>query len=367
MIAGIATYHSPACAPVGELLDPGTISALKFAGSVLVLGLVFAAWKIWRWRARRALLRPHEPQVVARPRDASDALYARIKGGIGKLERLRIRVVLRLALFVAIGVPVLATIHWLLGDRIPDETHIWIGLAGTIAIGGGGLWNYQDYRRLFKQRVIAAFVRAMGLSYAPKACIARSTFVESGLFRGHRIDAYRGEDLVSGRIGETELRFSELTVEETQENQQGKNRSFEIFGGTFFVADFNKHFAGTTYVFDAAPNTRRQYGERVELEHAAFEAVFDVHASDALEARYILSSALMQRLLEFRLSHSYPMRIGFAGSRVYIAFMGMKLFEPRLFRTLEDPAYYGEIQDDLELLTGIVEDLNLNTRIWTKS
>ena len=39
----------------------------------------------------------------------------------------------------------------------------------------------------------------------------------------------------------------------------------------------------------------------------------------------------------------------------------------RLFRTLKDPSYYGEIQDDLELLTGIVDDLNLNTRIWTKT
>jgi hypothetical protein len=47
--------------------------------------------------------------------------------------------------------------------------------------------------------------------------------------------------------------------------------------------------------------------------------------------------------------------------------MGRNLFEDRLFRTLLKPSIYETYWNDLDLLTGIVDELNLNTRIWTKA
>jgi hypothetical protein len=42
------------------------------------------------------------------------------------------------------------------------------------------------------------------------------------------------------------------------------------------------------------------------------------------------------------------------------------LFEPRLFRTILDFELVQEYFEDLQLAIGIVDDLNLNTRIWSK-
>jgi len=42
------------------------------------------------------------------------------------------------------------------------------------------------------------------------------------------------------------------------------------------------------------------------------------------------------------------------------------LFEARIFRPVADYSFMEENLRFLILLTGIVEDLNLNTRIWTK-
>jgi hypothetical protein len=50
---------------------------------------------------------------------------------------------------------------------------------------------------------------------------------------------------------------------------------------------------------------------------------------------------------------------------VAIAF-AKDLFEPRVFQTLIDFSQVVEYYQDLELVIGLVEDLNLNLRIWTK-
>jgi len=42
------------------------------------------------------------------------------------------------------------------------------------------------------------------------------------------------------------------------------------------------------------------------------------------------------------------------------------LFEPRLFKTLLDFSPIRQYYEDLALAIGIVDDLNLNMRIWSK-
>ena len=57
----------------------------------------------------------------------------------------------------------------------------------------------------------------------------------------------------------------------------------------------------------------------------------------------------------------------FVGSRVFVSipFKG-PLFEPRLFRTIVAFKPIEEYYRDFMAAIGIVEELNLDTRIWTK-
>jgi hypothetical protein len=134
--------------------------------------------------------------------------------------------------------------------------------------------------------------------------------------------------------------------------------------------------------------------QEVQLEDPAFAECFDVYATDQVEARYILSPAMMQRLLEFRqeavrareqLSAALAARrkffqvvdqkdmesgmfhVSFARSNVYIAKHHYRdLFEIDPERPLTSAAIAGYAAD-LQFAFGIVEDLKLNTRIWSKA
>jgi hypothetical protein len=257
---------------------------------------------------------------------------------------------------------------------------------GVVALGVVAYIHHHfvsPYRARFKQRVIGPLVRFYdeSMQFSPDDGIDQGTFQRSGLFRS-RIDSYASEDLVEGTLGATAVRFSEVTAK--REERSGKNkREVTVFRGVFFEADFNKHFRGATYVLpdtaqkmfgafglgglgQSLQSLDKSYGAIVKLEDPAFEREFVVYSSDQVEARYILSSALMERIVEFRQRCKRKVHLSFVGDEVYLAVESSKnLFEPPVFSALTT----GSVEEywaDLQLFGGIVEQLNLNTRIWTK-
>ncbi len=245
------------------------------------------------------------------------------------------------------------------------------------------LWKrqYDDYRSQFKKRMVQPLVHACDprLVYWPTDAVAREDFEASGLFRDPPITRYSGEDLIHGTLGATAIRCSEVTARYRSLVKHRGSNDVEIFRGLFVVADFNKHFQGSTYVLpDRAQRSLgalgqmlqsldSTYGQLVKLEDPTFERLFVVYASDQIEARYILSAALMSRISDFRMKSGHTLRLAFLRSKLYMAIhIPRNLFEPRLLRNVLQPSIYREIWDDIQLITDIVEDLNLNTRIWSK-
>ena len=105
----------------------------------------------------------------------------------------------------------------------------------------------------------------------------------------------------------------------------------------------------------------------IQLEDPEFEKEFVVYGKDQIEARYILSLSLMQRILDFKRKTGQKIFLSFIDSKVFIGvWSDHVLFEPKILSTLLDFDLIREYFDDLQLAIGIVDDLNLNTRIWSK-
>jgi hypothetical protein len=241
----------------------------------------------------------------------------------------------------------------------------------------------RDYTAEFKNCVIRELVALIDphLEYYPHRHIAEEDYRESDIFRD-RIDRFQGDDLVEGALGATRLRFSELLHQEKHETTDAKGRRRTrwetVFKGIFFIADFNKHFLGRTYV---VPDGRESFlgigklfekwsfgrGEIVALENPEFEKLFTVYGSDQVEARYILSPSLMERLVSFRNKANTRVHISFIHSKLFVALsVGRNLFEPKIFSSGVQSEYLREYFRYLALVAGIVDDLNLNLRIWGK-
>jgi len=252
-------------------------------------------------------------------------------------------------------------------------------------------WLIEGYRKLRAAHTFAPVIRGALLQpaiefwdpsfrYRSDQGIAQAEFDASRLFSGETYNRYSGEDLVTGRHGATEFRFSELRVEHvTRRNKEDHTRV--VFRGLFFVADFNKSFQGQTLVLpDQAEASFGTLGRAfqslssafgnlslVQLESPEFERCFVVRSSDPTEARYLLSPSLMERLLRFRHKTGSGLRLAFLGGRLCVAMpIAVDHFRVNAFApvTLDDVRRWAS---DLLFAISIVDDLDLNTRIWSKT
>lgn len=276
-----------------------------------------------------------------------------------------------------------------IGVAAKDHWIGWVLIAAGIA--GAGYFGIKasglqkEYRARFKKDVVReVFTLVDGdLAYRPDHKIPHTIYADSELFL-KRVDRYRGDDYCSGRHGATDFEFSELHTEykRTTTDSKGRRRTtwHTIFHGIFFSADFHKHIRSETFVLP--DRSEKWFGKTigqffqsksfgrddlVKLENPEFEEHFVVYSNDQVDARYILTPDMMRRILDLREKVDKNVALAFKGTRVYVAVSyGRRLFEPRLFRSGIDFEQIEEFHTILDDTLGIVDGLNLNTRIWTK-
>ncbi len=241
------------------------------------------------------------------------------------------------------------------------------------------------FRSRYKERIVGPMIAFIdpALQFTPHDYIPEGLFIESSLFM-RTPDRYAGEDLVAGVVGKTALTFSEIHAEYKTEHYDSKGHKrtqwHTLFKGIFFIADFNKHFTGRTIVLpDSAEKTfgalignffqkmNFTRGKLIKLENVAFEKEFAVYGDDQIESRYILTPELMERLLDFKKKTKTQLHISFIASRMFVALSTHEnYFEPTYFRTVIDRDMIQKYYSILALVIGMVEEFNLNTRIWGK-
>lgn len=234
-------------------------------------------------------------------------------------------------------------------------------------------------KQTYKESIIRPIVHFIddSLTYDPYTSISQTDFSASKIFT-QGVDRYKGDDFIQGKVGKTDVRFSEVHAEYYTTDKDGKRHYHTIFKGLFLIADFNKHFHGETYVLiDTAEKLFGKLGKMlqkanfsrpqlVKMEDPTFEKAFVVYGSDQIESRYILTPAMMERMMKLK-EKSNRVQFSFKNSQVNIALpVSKNLFEAPLFKSMLKFDQVQEYYEYLLLAIGVVEDLDLNTRIWTK-
>ena len=125
--------------------------------------------------------------------------------------------------------------------------------------------------------------------------------------------------------------------------------------GIFIVAEFPKHFKAHTLVYSKRvinPEPPSKEYKKVTMDSSAFNKEFIVYATDAIEARYILSPTLMERILEYHKETLYP-----------------TLLSPTTLSFVDGNIYIlNNCGDALSLCfaVSVVETLRLDRKLWSK-
>lgn len=243
--------------------------------------------------------------------------------------------------------------------------------AGAMSMGGTA-FNEHIFGKIIK------FINPT-VEYMPMGHVGLPEFLENGLFQEKNY-GIRGNDQISGRHNSVPFIMCELWVSYKRNFSDEKDSDDNVFSGQFFVAKFNKSFSSPVYIKprkgglkgifwnDNVDGYTYNPGEKIKLEDPEFMEMFNVYGTDQIEARYILTPALMERIKSIVKRTKGQFYIAFNNNKITV----LNHSNNSKFGT---GGYYSSIgKDDNKLLVdffenisdqfAIIDNLKLNVKIW---
>lgn len=174
------------------------------------------------------------------------------------------------------------------------------------------------------------------------------------------------EDQIIGKVEDIEFKLLEAKLVTVQRDSKGRTSRSTVFNGFLVEFDFHKNFSGETVITKDHTVIGNFFsgfgksGDRVKLEDREFEDEFEVHSTDQVEARYLLTPTFMERVLAFsRLPSVKQLQLAFKNGSIYMAIKRSgNAFEGGSFN-LNDPELIQKNIKDIAMIFDMVTELNL--------
>lgn len=222
--------------------------------------------------------------------------------------------------------------------------------------------------KTYKSQIVPTLVDAVfpGATYSTQGSVSKEELKRTGLYtlkRGHK---FVSEDTITGRIDKTDFKFCEIRITHEESDSESDTRTVNDFTGFAFIADFNKHFQGRTLL--SSHKSHLDTGdftgiERCILEDVDFENRYTTYTTDDQQARYIITPGLQNRILDLDEFFGHQeLAISFHDDLMFmIVASGTNHFEASYdFNGVKRDLFA------LSMLIDIVDQMNLNLRIWSK-
>lgn len=226
---------------------------------------------------------------------------------------------------------------------------------------------------------LIASVPEAKLRFAHEDRLSRKAYHACKLFPSS-VDRYTGSNRICGTYRGVALDLSFLHTEDKRRDSRGHTSYSTIFRGVLAQFDFHKEFRGRTLVLpDVAESLfgktlgkffqkmRISSTKLIKMESSEFEKHFVVYGENDMTARYILTPAMMERMVALRVRLGKSVRFSFVDSALFVAvdtsreFLGLR-DKRRITHEFVFEAYSAIVS-----FVSIVDDLSLDVRIWSKA
>lgn len=227
-----------------------------------------------------------------------------------------------------------------------------------------------DYKETVVKKMLA-FVDD-SLSYEAEGFVPYADFEASKLFSPHP-DHYTGDDLISGEIEGTPVRFSELIVRTEQAEKLSKRPVWHtLFHGIFLVAELSVTFRGRTFIFpdlsvqklgypgNLAQQHEQRWGKYIGINHPNFRRHFVAYTDFLSEGERILTDSLAEKILFLSEKSKADVFLSCIENKIYVAVdMRKEIFKINMAAPLYNPNFVRHFYDEIFYILGLIEDLKL--------
>ena len=235
------------------------------------------------------------------------------------------------------------------------------------------IYRIRLFKITFKPRIVGLILDFMdelpnfsNLKYDIDKKIEKSRFKKSSIFTT-KAPFYKGEDFISGKIGEMDFELSELDV---REHSPINNNLQTVFRGIFLYAIFNEETEGSIILW---PRHQRQYLTRAikavtwegaenvdhEILNDAFREKFIVYATEDTHVISILSDPMQAAIIEYIEKYDKDIYISFVNKEIYAGITSEDdILEPHVFRSNLSFKLIDGFYKDIKMALEIVRDFD---------
>lgn len=224
------------------------------------------------------------------------------------------------------------------------------------------------YKRKVKPQLMPVFAEFFGtFTYEYEAKISDDVLRASGVFGSYNHS--QGDDFFAGVYDGVHISIAEEKLQMKKRDFRGHNMTRTVFKGICILFEMNKNFKGRTVVLKDSGMfnmfNRVSGLQNVKLEDLRFEKVFEVYSDDQIEARYLLTSAFMERMLKLRdLYEGKSIQFSFKDNKLLLAVpTSQDMFEANsFFGSNVNKAKIDIVFEQFYTIFSIVRILKLNQR-----
>ncbi len=189
------------------------------------------------------------------------------------------------------------------------------------------------FNKSFKSTVIADLVNLYdyNLQFNEAYSIKESQYANAEF---ERYDNFYSNDLISGNIGGTiYFELGDVRTEVVHEDDEGNVSTSTVFSGIFSVGKLPKFIDSTIKIRSdkGILGKLKRNSELMHMDSQEFEKQFDVYAEDKILAMRILTSDIMDYLINFKLHSKINFEITIKDENIYCRFHCSNMFEGSLF------------------------------------
>lgn len=248
-------------------------------------------------------------------------------------------------------------------------------LIKTLIISGPEKKYSLKYKDFFvKQSLSSIFTN---LNYEPEKGIGRELISSTNMM--YMGDRYSSNDLISGQYKDTAFVQADVHIEEehhyTDSDGHTHTEYVTIFRGRWMLFEFNKIFKANLQVSQKGFGNNKIGNffsknklQKVELESQEFNKRFSVYAVEPIDAFYVLTPKMMERIINLDEKNSGKILLCFVNNCLHVGLYDNKdSFEHgSVFKKINPEKERTNISSDIEKITMFIDELELDNDLFKR-
>ncbi len=247
----------------------------------------------------------------------------------------------------------------LMGYIMTVQGLIFIGLVAAPSIIA------KDFENSLKGKVMPILLRSLPkFKWSSEKCITSKFIINAKLFGDYNRQS--GDDNFTGKYKNVDVKMWETEL--GKETGSGKNRTYTVrFKGVLVALEPPRQYKGLTLIKkDNLIDITPQGLEQVNLEDVEFEKDYNVYSDDQIEARYVLTTAFMERFKNIKLAfNASKIEASISEQGILIAIStGRDLFKVgKLWRLVADYEQFKTMANEFASILELIDTLKLEQNI----